>query len=306
MTAEPQLQELAPGVHAWIQPDGTWWINNAGAVHSGGEVVLIDTCATARRTRLFLDALDTATGGALVRLAVNTHLHGDHVYGNALLPDSTTIVAHEHTRQGILQDFILASTPPAWSPSPDWGVDAVRAPTVSFRDEITLYAGGKPVVVRHPGYAAHTVGDAVAWLPEERVLFTGDLVFNQVTPMIAMGSLAGALRSLDWLAAFEPAVVVPGHGPVVAGADFADVLAAHRRYYEFIRDTAVIGREKGWTPLETARETGLGEFADLPDAERLVLNLHRAYADADGVDVNVAAALGDAIAYNGGPLACSV
>ena len=124
--------------------------------------------------------------------------------------------------------------------------------------------------------------------------------------MIAMGSLAGALRSLDWLAAVQPAVVVPGHGPVVAGADFADVLAAHRRYYEFIRDTAVIGREKGWTPLETARETGLGEFADLPDAERLVLNLHRAYADADGVDVNVAAALGDAIAYNGGPLACSV
>ncbi|NUT47533.1 MAG: MBL fold metallo-hydrolase [Saccharothrix sp.] len=306
MTSEPSLQEIAPGVHAWIQPDGTWWINNAGAVHSGGEVVLIDTCATARRTRLFLDAVDAATGGAPVRLAVNTHLHGDHVYGNALLPDSTVIVAHEHTRQGILQDFILASTPPVWSPTPEWGVDAVRAPTVSFRDEVTLHAGAKPVVVRHPGYAAHTVGDAVAWLPEERVLFTGDLVFHKVTPMIAMGSLEGALRSLDWLAAFEPAVAVPGHGPIVAGADFAGVLDEHRRYYEFVRDTAVTGREKGWTPLEAAREADLGEFADLPDAERLVLNLHRAYADADGVDVNVAAALGDAIAYNGGPLACSV
>jgi cyclase len=52
MTSEPHLREIADGVHAWIQPDGTWWINNAGAVHSGGEVVLIDTCATARRTRL--------------------------------------------------------------------------------------------------------------------------------------------------------------------------------------------------------------------------------------------------------------
>ena len=127
MTSEPQLQELVPGVQAWIQPDGTWWINNAGAVHSGGEVVLVDTCATARRTRLFLDALDAATGGAPIRLAVNTHLHGDHVYGNALLPDETVIVAHEHTRQGILQDFILANTPPVWSPTPEWGVDAVRA-----------------------------------------------------------------------------------------------------------------------------------------------------------------------------------
>ncbi|MFC3890677.1 MBL fold metallo-hydrolase [Lentzea rhizosphaerae] len=122
MTAQPELREVAPGVHAWIQPDGTWWINNAGAVHADGEVVVIDTCATARRTRLFLDALAAATGDAPIRLAVNTHLH-------------------EHTRQGILQDFILANTPPAWSPTPDWGVEAVRPPTVSFRDEITLHAG---------------------------------------------------------------------------------------------------------------------------------------------------------------------
>ncbi|GAB2831477.1 MBL fold metallo-hydrolase [Lentzea nigeriaca] len=306
MTSEPQLQELVPGVFAWIQPDGTWWINNAGAVHSGGEVVLVDTCATARRTRLFLDALDAATGGAPIRLAVNTHLHGDHVYGNALLPDETVIVAHERTRQGILQDFILANTPPAWSPTPEWGVDAVRAPTVSFRDEITLHAGGKPVVVRHPGYAAHTVGDAVAWLPEDGVLFTGDLVFHQVTPMIAMGSLDGALRSLDWLAGYEPSVVVPGHGPVVPGTAFAEVLDAHRRYYEFVARTAETGRDQGWTPLEAATHADLGEFADLPDAERLVLNLHRAYADADGVEINIAAALGDAIAYNGGPLSCAV
>lgn len=84
-------------------------------------------------------------------------------------------------------------------------------------------------------------------VPEERVLFTGDLVFHRVTSMIATGSLEGALRSLDWLAAFEPAVVVPGHGPIVPGAD-----------------------------------------------------------GVDGVDVNIAAALGDAIACNGGPLACSV
>ena len=306
MTAQPELREVAPGVHAWIQPDGTWWINNAGAVHSGGEVVLVDTCATARRTRLFLDAVRVATSGAPIRLAINTHLHGDHVYGNALLPDSTVIVAHEQTRQGILQDFILANTPPAWSPTPDWGVDAIRAPTVSFRDEITLHAGRMPVVVSHPGHPAHTVGDAVAWLPQARVLFTGDLLFHQVTPMIAMGSLDGALRSLDWLASFEADVVVPGHGPLVTGDGFADVLAAHRRYYELIRDIATDGREKGRTPLQAAQEADLGEFADLPDAERLVLNLHRAYADTDGTDINIAAALGDAITYNGGPLHCAV
>jgi cyclase len=306
MTIEAGLQELASGVYAWVQPDGTWWINNAGAVHAGGEVVLIDTCATRRRTQLFLDAVDAATGSAPVRLAVNTHLHGDHVYGNALLPESTVIVSHEVTRQGIIEDFILANTPPIWSPSPDWGVEAVRAPSVGFRDGLTLYAGSKAVELRHPGHPAHTFGDAVAWLPEERILFAGDLIFNQVTPMVAMGSVEGALRSLDWLGAFEPAQVVPGHGPVIGGAEFAGVLRTHARYYEFVLATAADAVSRGLTPLQAAREADLGEFADLPDGERLVLNLHRSCADLAGRPMDLIGAFGDAVAYNGGPLSCAV
>lgn len=300
------LREVAPGVFAWVQADGTWWINNAGAVHAGGEVVLVDTCATRRRTQAFLDAVSAATGGAPVTVALNTHLHGDHVYGNALLPPTTVIAAHELTRQGVLADFILANTPPVWSPTPDWGIDAVRAPSLTFRDEITLHAGDKPIVARHPGFAAHTLGDAVAWLPEDRVLFTGDLVFHGVTPLIAMGSLSGALKSLDWLRTFDPLVVVPGHGPLVEGPQWTEVLAAHARYYEFVANTAESATSRGLTPLEAAREADLGEFAALPDSERLVLNLHRAYADTNGTDIDIAAALGDAIAYHGGPLRCAV
>ena len=48
---------------------------------------MVDTCATEARTRRFLDSLDAATGGAPVRFAVNTHEHGDHTYGNSLLPE---------------------------------------------------------------------------------------------------------------------------------------------------------------------------------------------------------------------------
>lgn len=76
--------------------------------------------------------------------------------------------------------------------------------------------------------------------------------------MIAMGSLNGALRSLDRLAAFNADTIVPGHGPLVTGTAFADVLATHQRYYEFVRGTAATGREKGWTPLQTSQETDLG------------------------------------------------
>lgn len=309
--AAPEAAELVAvgdGVYAWVQPDGTWWINNAGAVHGGdpGEVVLIDTCATRRRTELFLAAVDAATGGAPVRVAVNTHLHGDHTYGNAVLPSSTVLVAHELTREGLLADTILANTPPVWAPLPRWGVDSVRVPSVALRDELTVFAGPHRVELHHPGHTAHTPGDVVAWLPEQRVLFSGDLLFHGGTPLVLMGSVPGALRALKWLAAFDPATVVPGHGPVLGAAELPGVLAAHERYYRFVLDVVARGRAEDRTPLEAATGVDLGEFADWPDRERLVLNVHRGYADADGTEVDLVAAMVDAMAWNGGPMSTSV
>jgi cyclase len=301
-----QLVPIADGVFAWVQPDGSWWINNAGVVLGDGGPLLVDTCATERRTRRFLGAVAEAADGVAPRLAVNTHLHGDHTYGNCLLPDSTVIVAHQATRDGLLADFLLANTPPIWAPSPEWGDLFVRAPSVVVHDLLTVFVGGHRVELRHPGHPAHTLGDVVAWLPEDGVLFTGDLIFHQVTPLVVMGSVAGALRSLDWLGSFGADRVVPGHGPLVEGADFAAVLDAHARYYRFIQATASAGRADGLSPLEAARRTDLGEFAAWPDGERLVLNLHRAYAEQSGSEVDLLAAFTDAVAYHGGPLRCAV
>jgi cyclase len=104
-----RLHELLPGVHAWVQPDGTWWVSNAGAVAGDDGVVIIDTCATAERTRRFLAAVAAATGGAPVRLAVNTHQHGDHTYGNCLLPASTVIIGHTGMREGLRLDPVPSS-----------------------------------------------------------------------------------------------------------------------------------------------------------------------------------------------------
>ena len=112
------------------------------------------------------------------------------------------------------------------------------------------------------------------------MLFTGDLIFNGLTPLVFMGSVSGARRSLEWLASFEPAVVVPGHGPVAGAASIADMFDAHDRYYRLVESTAADGRRDGLSVLEAARRCDLGEFAGWADSERLVLNLHRAYADA--------------------------
>jgi len=181
-----------------------------------------------------------------------------------------------------------------------------RVPSVVVRTDLTLHTGDRRVDLVHPGHAAHTSGDLVAWLPEERVLFTGDLLFVGLTPLAFTGSVDGALRSLDWIAGFAPEVVVPGHGPVTAGADLPDVLAVHERYYRLVLELATRGADRGLAPLDVARTADLGEFAGWPDAERIVLNLHRAQADAGGRRMDYMVALADATVWNGGPMTTHV
>jgi cyclase len=306
--AEPagSLHEIGVDVHAWLQPDGTWWINNAGAISGDWGTVIVDTCATERRTRAFLRAVAAATGEAPVRLAVSTHQHGDHTHGNSLLPADTVIVAHEATRAGQLADPVIDGCPPFWSPVPDWGRVTRRVADVVLRSDLTIHAGERLVELRHPGYAAHTAGDVVAWLPEERILFAGDLLFHSLTPLVFMGSVDGALRSLDWIAAFDPALVVPGHGPLADRGMLPRVLAEHERYYRLILAVAQEGLRDGIGPLEAARRADLGEFGAWADAERLVLNLHRAYADATSTGLDIVAAFTDAVSWHGGSLPTSV
>ncbi|GAA3297631.1 MBL fold metallo-hydrolase [Dactylosporangium vinaceum] len=296
------LETVVPGVYAWVQPDGTWWVNNAGAVVGGDDVFIVDTCATEARTRRFLAAVDGVAAGRPVRMAVNTHQHGDHTYGNCLLPAATVLFGHEHMREALRTDPIIDGCPPFWTPVPDWGDVTRRLPDVAVRDAVTVHAGGRRIELRHPGGTAHTPGDLVAWLPEERVLFAGDLVFSGLTPLVLMGSVGGAARALDWMAALEPEHVVPGHGPVLHGPQIGAAFAKLRRYYTAVTEAA----DPGLTPLEAARAFDLGEFADWADAERIVLNLHRAYAERAGAEPDLIAALRDAVAWRGGPMPTSV
>jgi cyclase len=299
------LVTVADGVLAWIQQDGSWWINNAGAVVTPEGVILVDTCATQKRTRAFLRAVDQVTQRAPITFAVNTHQHGDHTYGNSLLPESTVIVGHEAARAGLLADPVINGCPPFWDPVPDWGDVVCRPPTVTS-GELTIHSGGQRVELLHPGFPAHTTGDLVAWLPGQRVLFVGDLLFNQVTPLVFMGSLDGALRALDWIAGFEPEHVIPGHGPLIDGQSLAEVLDTHRRYYRLVLETARDGLRDGFTPLDAARNCRLDSFADLPDAERIVLNLHRAYADGQRTELDINRAFADTVTFNGGPMKTAV
>jgi cyclase len=300
--SDAQLQQIGDGVWAWIQRDGTWWVNNAGLIAGDDGDVLVDTCATASRTTALLAAVADARPDGRLRWAVNTHAHGDHTYGNSLLPGDVTLIGHERMAATLAEDAVIDGCPPFWSPVPDWGAVTRRLPDVTYDSEVALHSGALRIEVRHPGHPAHTEGDSVVWIPEKKVLFAGDLLFAGLTPLVFMGSVSGADAVLDWIAGFDADVIVPGHGPVLTRADLAEQIDRHRRYYRFVQDAASRGLAAGSSPLETARDLDLGEFADWADAERIVLNLHRAYADANGDTLDVIAAFQDAVAWNGGPM----
>ena len=299
----PEVCEVSAGVYAYIQPDGTWWINNTGFLTGPQGVISIDSCATQRRTQAYLDAIAEVTQ-APVRALVNTHHHGDHTFGNCLFP-AAAIIAHENARTEAIA-FGPPRDLPFWD-GPDWGDLTLDPPFVTFADQVTVHAGDLRAQVSYVGTAAHTTNDSVVWLPERSVLFCGDLIFNGGTPFLLMGSVAGAIEVLENVVRpLGARTIVPGHGPVFESSEPID---ATLDYLRFVTDVAARGRHAGLSPLDAARETGLGRFAAWPDAERIVGNLHRAYAELDGAPngapVDVIAALSDMVTYNGGvPLTC--
>ncbi|ANZ19621.1 polyketide cyclase [Streptomyces noursei ATCC 11455] len=295
--AEPHLTELAPGVHAFVQPDGGWCLNNAGFVTDGTATLVVDTAATERRARLLRRRI-AESGAPAPRTLVNTHHHGDHTYGNGVFAPEATIIGHAACRREVLAAGYQLHA--VW-PEVAYGDIRLTPPEVTFEDRLTVHVGEWEVHLIHPG-PAHTPGDTIVWLPRQRVVFTGDLIFHGGTPFLLMGSLSGSLRAIEVLRSLGAETVVPGHGPV-AGPEVYDEV---ERYLRYVGELAREGRAAGRTPLEVAREADPGAFGGLAEGERLVANLLRAYAElagaAPGAPLDAAAGFGAMAELNGGVL----
>ncbi|MEV0175649.1 MBL fold metallo-hydrolase [Streptomyces sp. NPDC050803] len=294
-----ELTEVADGVYAHLQPDGGWCLSNAGVVAGPDGLLLVDTAATAARAAALREAVQ-GLGRGPVRLLVNTHHHGDHTHGNGTF-EGATVVAHRRTRAEMARNGLALTG--VW-PDVSWGELSVRLPDITFDGELRLHQGDREVQLLHFG-PAHTTDDVVAWLPAERVLFAGDIAMAGSSPFVLMGSVSGSLEVLARLRALRPRTVVCGHGPVRG----PEVLDETEEYLRWIQRVATEGRAQHLTPLVAAKEAGRGTFGHLTEFERVVGNLHRAYAELDereaiasGRTVDVAEAFGEMIKYNDGRL----
>ncbi len=296
------LDELAPGVYAYVQPDGGWMVNNCGFVVDGsGDAVLVDTTSTEKRNRGLLAEVAGVTDRD-PRILVNTHHHPDHTYGNGFLPDTTTIIGHHLCRAGVIRAQLKAT---AELPA-DYGNLVVRPPDVTIDSDITLHLAEFPVELKIMG-PAHSTNDIGVWLPEQKVMFAGDLAFSGGHPIFLEGSLSGFRTAAEQMVALEPQALLPGHGPACRGDEVGRVLDDLIGYVDWIAELARESYAAGLTPLEAAQKAAGGPYADWPEGERVVCNLHRAYVEQNPdyespTPLIIPALWPEMVALNGGPI----
>lgn len=290
---EPSLVEVGDGIYAYLHHDGSWGLNNSGFVHSGHELAVIDTALTEDRTRLFREAMTRRSGVEKPQVLINTHHHSDHTFGNSVFDDAC-IVAHRLCRDAVVKQGLK---PTDQDPIVPWGSLKVRPPQLLFDEKLELYVGDHRAELIFVG-PAHTSNDIVVWLPEERVLFAGDVLFHDATPITHGGSTAGSVRALNTMKALDPRVIVPGHGTVCG----PEVLDQWLGYFSFVTDTAAKTLDASLSVLDAARQQDLGEYAEWQHPERFVLNLHRAYEELkngpEAAFVDEAAAFDDMLRLN--------
>lgn len=289
MDYERGLSQIGESTHAFLQPDGGWGWSNSGLIVGDGESVLVDTFFDLANTRELLDAI-AATADRPIRTLVNTHHNGDHCWGNQLV-EGATIVGHRLCREEMaaVQPAFLSSIKNSedGSASLDYlrnsfaafdfdGIE-VTPPTVTFEDTMSIHLGPHEIQLMYFG-PCHTLGDIAVWVPDERVLFAGDLLFYGSTPLVWEGSLHNWIHTVDALIGLRPEVVVPGHGPVTD----ADGLRAMQEYLRLVVTEGTRLKEQGLSPIEAARSIDLGDYTDWADSERLALNLMRLWLHLDG------------------------
>jgi len=245
-----RLEQLAEGVYAVIHMAGGAAIGNAGIVDLGDRTLVYDSLFTPQAGADLRTAAEVLTGRR-VDMLINSHWHNDHIWGNQSFGADTDIISDEETRRKIIAtrghgayDTFMAqaranleATRAAYEAEQDearrrqlalW-VDyhqavvnlkpilKIRAPNLTFVDRLAFHGTARSAeLITFAG--GHTESDAVLFLPQERIAFMSDLLFIEHQPYLGGGDPDRMLHILDQVAALNPLILVPGHGPVGTAA----------------------------------------------------------------------------------------
>ena len=210
------FSELADGVYAYTTEGDP----NTGVVVGDDSVLIMDARATPVLAQELIDVIRGVTDKP-IKYVVLSHYHAVRVLG-ASAYGAEYIIASEMTRDLIAergqQDF---ESEVQRFPRLFQSVETVPGltwPNITFSDRMSLWLGNREVRLMHLG-KGHTKGDIVAWLPEEKVCFSGDLVEYGATPYAGDSYPREWIRTLERVKALGAERMVPGRGEALVGAD---------------------------------------------------------------------------------------
>ena len=292
-----KLQQVSDNCFAALNERNRLCDANSGLINLGGGVV-IDTQSDLPHARRMIELFGRVWPG-MPRRVVNTHEDGDHVWGNQLF-EGAEIIAHRtvpgrmkeaadpRALQKLLDDasrllprlWLRARHPGALAVARqlerDYDFDGITLvpPTTVVEDRLVLELDGTEVHLIHVG-PRHQAGDTIVHLPSEGVVFAGDVIFRECTPVGWTGTYARWLQCLDRIIWLDPEVIVPGHGPVCGIEGAMDMKA----YLEHVREEAMRCFERGLTSLDASKRIDLGPYGAWRAQARLYANVERAYRE---------------------------
>ncbi len=288
---EPGLHAVGDGAYAWLAPDGSWGWSNAGLVVDGDESLVVDTLFDLPLTAAMLTAMRDAEPAATRRIdrLVNTHANGDHCHGNELVGAGEIIASTAAAREmdelppdalaGLVDALGSADTALGRYVQHCFGSFQLHGitpapPTRTFDDRLTVTVGDKECHLVNVG-PAHTAGDVLVHVPADGVVYTGDILFVEGTPIVWAGPIQNWLDACDLILGLGVDVIVPGHGPITDERGPRAV----RDYLSVVQTEATARYHAGLSITDAAADIDLGPFASWSDPERIVVNVATVYQE---------------------------
>jgi glyoxylase-like metal-dependent hydrolase (beta-lactamase superfamily II) len=267
-----RLRQLIPNHYMYSTINGGRPFNSGIIVTTEGAVV-VDTLGSEAVGRAQRDSITTVIKQP-VRYLVSSPFHDQFSKGNLAYPDVFKI-GHDNYRAGLLDQMQRGGASAEEQRS--------RLPNATFRDRMTLHVGGKEIQILYFG-RAHTTGDSVVFVPQDRIAYLSELFFCEEFPNMAQGYGVSWLRVLEPILALDADIFVPGHGPVPD--DPKETRASLRRLHQLLIDVRnAIQSEiaRGATEDQTVAAVKLPQYEKMPNyAAQRETTLRRMYKELTG------------------------
>ena len=290
------LCELGSNIYCYLQPDGGWGWSNAGLIADGDESLIVDTLFDEKLTQEMLKVMKIAEPKSIKNIValINSHSNGDHCNGNNCV-DTPEIISSEAALEEMSHESpeIMAAL---MRQAPSMGAlgqyfqqcfgsfdfDGITKclPNKTFSGKTERRVGDKLVELIEVG-PAHTNGDILVFVPNDKVVFTGDILFIEGHPILWAGPIDNWIKACDRIISMEVDFIVPGHGPVT---DKRGVEAV-RDYLKYILKETRKRFESGMEPLEAAKDINLDLFSSWGDEERIAVNVNSLYREFKGLQI---------------------